>query len=39
MGEAILEPAFAMGFGELRHQDRRRDEQHRVAGQDCLASD
>jgi hypothetical protein len=37
--EAVLEPAFAMGFGELRHQGRRRHEQRRVAGQDRLAPD
>jgi hypothetical protein len=39
MSEAILEPAFAVRLGELRHQGRGRHEQHRVAGQDRLAPD
>ena len=34
VGEAIIEPALAMCFGELGHQSRRRHEQHGIAGQD-----
>ena len=39
VSEAILEPALAMRLCELRHQGRRWNEQHRIAGQDCLAPD
>jgi len=36
--QPILEPAFAGCLGELRHQARGGDKQHRVAGQDRLAA-
>jgi hypothetical protein len=39
VGQAVLDPAFAMRLGELGHQRRRPDELHRIAGQDRLAPD
>src|SRR5438445_8004445 len=39
VGEAILEPALAMGLGELGYQGRRLSEQHGIACKDRLAPD
>ena len=37
--QAFLQPAVGVRLGELRHQGRRRREQHRITGDDRLASD
>src|SRR5438445_466712 len=39
VGETILEPALAMGLGELGYQGRRLSEQHGIACKDRLAPD
>jgi hypothetical protein len=39
VGDPLVELAVGIGFGELRDQDRRRYEEHGVAGQDRRAPD
>jgi len=39
MPQALLDPALGLGLGELRHQARGGDKEHRVAGQDRLAAE
>ena len=38
-GEPLLQPALGMHLGQMRHERRRGNEQHRIAGQDRLAPD